>query len=106
MKAPLVKKPRLGFHGVELMSWLLQCTPSLDSAWKVSIQVLLGSLRRSYQIATHLPLCSAVSDGKNWSWGAGAVPARLMYCIGLQVLPPSADCSKEMFVPDVRSEEH
>lgn len=55
MKAPLLKKLRLGSHDVVLMFWLDQFKPSLDSAWKVSILVLLGSFLRSYQMATHLP---------------------------------------------------
>src|ERR1700692_2748842 len=102
MNAPLLKKLRLGFQALVLMSWLDQCTPSADSPWKVSIQVLFGSLRRSYQIATHLPLDSEVKDGKNWSCGAGVpLAARLMYRIALQVVPPFVDCSNEMLAPEV-----
>src|ERR1700693_5692255 len=102
MNAPLVKKLRLGFHDVVLMSWFVQCQPSADSPWKVSILVFAGSLRRSYQIAIHLPFASEVKDGKNWSWAAGAPPApRLMYRIGPHVTPPLLDCSNEMLAPDL-----
>src|ERR1700719_1001855 len=102
MNAPLVKKLRLGFHGVVLMSWFVQCTPSLDSPWNVSMFVFVGSLRRSYQIAIHLPFTSEVKDGKNWSRAAGAPPApRLMYRIEPHVRPPLVDCSNEMLAPEV-----
>jgi len=65
MKQPQWKKPRFGSHDVVLISRFCHVTPSADVASKVSIRVFLGSLRRSYQIATHVPSARFVSEGKN-----------------------------------------
>src|SRR5437870_4899159 len=102
MKAPDLKKPRFGSHDVELMSRFDHVTPSGDMPSKVSMRVLLGSFRLSYQIASHVPFARLVSEGKNWSLAAGA-PALLMliYRIADHVRPPSTDCSYEMLAPEV-----
>ena len=73
MKQPQLKNPWFGSYAAVEILELCQLTPSSDeSAWKVSINRSLGSLRLSNQIACRPPASSAAIHGKKWSWGAAA----------------------------------
>src|SRR6266849_11087508 len=104
MKHPHLKKLVSGFQDVVLISKFVHIAPSfVESASNVSINLLPGSLRLSYQMACRLPLSSTATHGSYWSFGAGAPPAvMLMNLAWLQCFPKSLDCWKEMSAPDTR----
>src|SRR5712692_3071993 len=102
MKQPQAKKLVSGFQAVVLMSAFVQLAPSFgENASNVSISLLPGSFRLSYQIACRLPASSTASHGSYWSFGAGApVAVMLMNLAWLQCLPKSRDCWNEMSAPE------
>src|SRR2546428_6335315 len=104
MKQPQLKNPSSGFHAVLEISQFLQVCPSFEEkAWNVSINVLFGSLRLSYQIACRFPASSTASHGKNWSFGAAApLGVVLIVLASDQVAPKSRDCWNEMSAPEAR----
>src|SRR5256886_879388 len=102
MKHPQVKKPRNGFQDTLLILRLFHVAPSLpEVASHVSMFVLAGSRRRSYQMAKNFPFSSEAMAGKNWSCGAG-IPGLVVLrnCASDQVIPPSCESEIEMSAPD------
>src|SRR5712691_7928204 len=104
MKQPHLKKLLSGFQDFVLISKFVQVPPSfVERASKVSINLLPGSLRLSYQMACRLPLSSTAIQGSYWSLGAGApLAVMLMNLAWLQCFPKSLDCWKEISAPDTR----
>src|SRR5436190_1271934 len=98
MNAPDLKNPRSGFHVVVLIFTFFQVLPSsVERASKVPMSWLLGSWRRSSHMATKSPLGVAAIQGKNWLFGAGAPPCRLIVRASDHVFPPSWDRLTSMF---------
>ena len=70
MNAPLLKKPRLGFHDWVLIRRLVQVTPPLaDRASQVLILMFAGSSLRSNQIAYRFRCLLPRPRGRTGHWG-------------------------------------